>query len=258
MNGSSSRWIMYLCLIGIVGTFAVNAVLQVATLSQVGRLAQPTTNAPDLSGSPNALPRRSAELTPVSLTSVKRVTVVPAWTVSVYGADNAPTFSAARKGPIAGRFMHTGDWITMNEHHRHSGVYAGNKAVFVMDGLFEAENSGSHYFATHLRVVRAGQEFQHSVSCQTKVTLPDGSDPFIGSLQAAGDADKAASLGSEPIGLEQGFLYPIRVEIACELPHTVALGDVMVRLCVREEAEAAFRPVRPVSPVTCPFSQCHS
>ena len=123
MDLYSTRWIMILCLIAMIGSFAVGSVLQIIVISKLDAITtlSKTDAAPELRNKPEE--KEKSRVKPVSMETATFASLIPAWQVEVYEADGSRAVEDYRRGQIAGKFLHTGDWISMDEHRKHAGVF---------------------------------------------------------------------------------------------------------------------------------------
>lgn len=174
--------------------------------------------------------------------------MIPGWQVRVYKADRGSETAELADQDFAGEFRHTADWLMLNEHQRHAGVFVGDRAAFSMNGYFEPEVTGSYLFAAHLRVNRGGRSLRLGVRCRAAVSAGSGGENVSGVMFVDGNAEKAAFQGATGVHLEAGLLHPVSVMVACDVPEGINPSDVMIRICVRETGEVSFRPIRSLTP----------
>lgn len=233
----------------VLAALGLIAAMQYSATGSLERLEKSNSAAASIQGK-----KEEASVHAVALEETVKAPLVPAWQVSIYASPapgdfiTAPFDALAASNNLAGVFLLSGDWLSMNEHQRHEDIYLGEQAVFRMKGLIEALRSGQFVFAAHWRIEnRAGTSTYGRITCYSQIEVAD-QPAGEGTLLADKNEARASFHGDQAVQLKAGFLYPVVASFLCDVPANINRRDVMVRVMVREPGRADYIPVQVQSP----------
>jgi len=176
-----------------------------------------------------------------------------AWTVSVFPLPqrNISLDSVARNTVAAGTFVHSGSWISMNEHDKHDGVLVPGSVALKIKGMFMPDSTNRYVFRLDLKYAGALKIDHKSVvfACYGRFGTGRSTDILSGKIMfhsLQNQSRHRTLMAKKPVQMNDGAPYQLTTTVYCNLPADVRASDVMFRLSVRRADEAVFTSVRSI------------